>query len=239
MATLTLNTYAPQAVRQGLSRMGSDHEHLRQVPGLQFYRLLGTGRGSTLTLSADLRRWARFAVWSSADALEAFEASGWRAQERAGAAESCTAVLRPLRWRGRWGGAEPFEGPPARTADPGGPVAVLTRAAIRPTRLLRFWRAVPASQRHLDSQPGLLAAVGIGEVPLVHQATFSVWRSAQAMKAFAYGGAAHREVIARTHREGWYSEELFARFAVLDIRGRWGGRDLLGESGLAAPPTHL
>ncbi|WP_221090556.1 hypothetical protein [Deinococcus aquaedulcis] len=236
VATLTLNTYAPRAVRQGLSRMGSDHGHLRQVPGLRFYRLLGTGQGSALTLSADLRRWARFAVWSSWAALEAFEASDWRAQERAQAAESCTAVLRPERWRGRWGGTEPFEGQAAPAADPSGPVAVLTRAAIRPTRLVRFWRAVPASQHQLDRMPGLIAAVGMGEVPLLHQATFSLWRSTEAMKAFAYGGAAHREVMARTHREGWYREELFARFAVLDLRGPWGGRDLREEAGLGAPP---
>ncbi|UBV45417.1 hypothetical protein LAJ19_20000 (plasmid) [Deinococcus taeanensis] len=230
VVTLTLNTYPPHAARQGLRRMGTDHRDLRQVPGLTFYRLLGTGRGSTLTLSADLSRWARFAVWSSPEAMNAFEGGEWRAQERALTSESCTVVLRPERWHGRWGGADPFGIPPSPSERADGPIAVLTRAAIRPSRLVRFWRAVPASQRHLCAQPGLLATVGLGEVPILHQATFSLWRRSEDMQAFAYGSASHREVIARTRREAWYTEELFARFAVLEVRGRWAGRELLGPS---------
>ncbi|MFD1733943.1 hypothetical protein ACFSC4_26260 [Deinococcus malanensis] len=166
VASLTLNTYQPRQAWRGLIRMGTDHLHLHSVPGLTFYRLLGTGRGADLTLNADLRRWARFAVWSSLDALDRFEASAWRQQERGWLTGSCTVVLRPDRWRGRWGGVEPL-GPPAAGAGGGSesPVAVLTRAAIRPARMVSFWRAVPASQQHLGSQPGLLASVGAGEVP--------------------------------------------------------------------------
>ncbi|MFC4427310.1 hypothetical protein [Deinococcus navajonensis] len=225
IVSLTLNTYTRQAAWQGLTRMGTDHLYLRRRPGLRFYRLLGTGRGSELTLGADLRRWARLAVWSSPEALEDFEAGAWRARERARTLSSCTYVLRPVRWRGQWGGVDPFgeSGPPEpdgpAAAQPAGPVAVLTRASIRPSRLLSFWRAVPAAQLPLRDQPGLLFAVGVGEVPLLHQATFSVWRSAEDMKAFAYGSAAHRQVIARTQQEHWYREELFARFTVLEFRG--------------------
>ena len=41
-------------------------------------------------------------------------------------------------------------------------------------------------------------------------------KDAVALQEFAYATAAHRDVIARTPVEKWYSEELFARFAVLD-----------------------
>jgi hypothetical protein len=227
VVSLTLHRYGARSAWRGLGRMGLDHLHLRGVPGLSFYRLLGTGRGADLTLGADLRRWGRFAVWSSRAASSLFEDSPWRQRELALTDESYTLLLRPTRWHGRWGGLEPFGPPHPQTADTPGPLAVLTRAAIRPRRLAAFWRAVPASQDGLRAQPGLLASVGLGEVPLLYQATFSVWQDAASLRAFAYQGQGHRAAIARTRREGWYAEELFARFTVLDTWGTWEGRDPL------------
>jgi heme-degrading monooxygenase HmoA len=46
------------------------------------------------------------------------------------------------------------------------------------------------------------------------QGTFSVWESGEAVRNFAYKGEAHKAAIAATHREEWYAEEMFSRFAV-------------------------
>jgi hypothetical protein len=79
----------------------------------------------------------------------------------------------------------------------------------------------------LARRPGLRLAVGIGEAPVGLQGTFSLWESARALRGFAYGGDAHREVVARTATERWYAEELFARFAVEGAEGSVDGRDPL------------
>ena len=95
----------------------------------------------------------------------------------------------------------------------------ITRAKIRWSKNLRFWRAVPPVIVSLRGGVGVQVAIGIGEAPLGLQGTLSIWSDSAALKAFAYKGAAHSAVIRETLSQGWYSEELFARFALLEVRG--------------------
>ncbi len=212
-----------------MRHMAFDRPVLRSTPGLLFWRLLGSGRGASMSLGADLRRWALLAVWRQESALDDFlKTSPVAARWRGEALESWQVRLRPLASRGRWGGAEPFGTEAgAGVPDAGGPVAVLTRASIRPTRLVPFYRSIQRVDRLLAEQDGCLASVGVGEWPLARQATFSLWRDAGAVRDFAYRGQAHRRVIGRTRTEGWYSEELFARFAPYGSEGSWNGADPL------------
>jgi hypothetical protein len=94
---------------------------------------------------------------------------------------------------------------------------------------VQFWRAVPPVAEALTRAEGLRFARGIGEAPVGLQATFSVWDELDASAAFAYGTPEHRAVIARTTETGWYAEQLFARFAVLDAHGLVDGRDPMGN----------
>lgn len=215
--------------------MALDRPKLRAAAGLSFWRLLGTGRGRSMSLGADLRRWALFAVWDGEAALEEFlERSTVARRWRDATEEAWHVRLRPLSSRGRWGGRDPFGGLAARRAPdapdvrvPGAPVAVLTRASIRPRRLAAFYRAVPEVDRALREEDGCLASIGVGEWPVARQATFSLWRDAAATDRFAFRDGAHREVIGRVRAHDWYSEELFARFVPYAHHGRWDGRDPL------------
>lgn len=206
-----------------LASVPLDRRALRHVDGIRFAKLLGTGRGDTMTTSADLRRWAVFAVWEDEDALAHLDDFDGR---WAAATERYDLMMAPLGAHGSWDGEDPVGGADEST-HLGGPVAVVTRATVRLRQLPTFLRAVPPVQATMGATAGLLAAVGIGEVPVGRQATFSLWRDAAAVREFAYGDPSHAEVVERTRAEGWYGEEWFARFRPVSSSGTWDGVDPL------------
>jgi hypothetical protein len=226
LVTLHLWRVPRRAVPAAVLRMGLDRRPVRTVPGVRFAKLFGTGDGRTFTVrDADPRQWGLLASWTDRASARAFEGSPVATKWRTLAEESWRIELRPLSSRGRWSGREPFGSPAGGRWD--GPVAAVTRARLAPTRARSFWRAVPPVSADLVARPGLRFAFGIGEAPIGFQGTFSLWDSAAALRAFAYSGEAHRHVVERTGPEGWFAEELFARFAVEAADGSVEGRDPL------------
>lgn len=212
--------------------MGLDRRHLRGVPGLRFAKLLGTGDGRTFTLrDADPRHWGLLTVWDDATAADRFATTTTHRRWNALSDERLDVRLRPLASRGSWARRDPFGpidiGPgPARPAVDG-PVASITRARLRPSRAISFWRAVPPVSADLADVAGLSLAIGIGESPIGLQGTFSLWQSNAALNDFAHRRPAHAEVIRRTGPQRWYAEELFARFTVDSVAGTFAGRSPL------------
>ncbi|MDQ1104882.1 hypothetical protein [Nocardioides zeae] len=224
-----LRVWGTDRVLPALGRMATGGPRLRRTPGLRFAKLLGTGSARTFTpRDADPHHWALLTVWDDRAAAAAAAGSPVLRSWSRASHEELRVAMSPLRSRGRWSRREPFEPvAPVATAPVGtGLVASITRARLRPTRALSFWRAVPPVVEDLAATPGLRLALGIGEAPIGLQGTFSLWDSDAALRAFAHGSAAHRSAVRRTEPERWYAEELFARLAVLDVEGTYEGRSV-------------
>ena len=208
-----------------LGRLGLDRPRLSRVDGLVFWRLLGTGSGDNTGGGADLARTAVFAVWDDEAALDAFLATSSLAARWHTAQESWHVRLRSVGGHGRWRGIDPLDG--MELGSSGGTIAIITRADVH----RHSWRAFGAASNIVDAElhaaPGLIDVVGIGEAPIGRLATFSLWESLAAARSFAYSMPDHIEVMRRTRAEGWYAEELFARFEPYASAGTWNGRDPL------------
>ena len=204
----------PHSVPFALVAMALDRLVLRRSSHVGFFKSLGTGKGETFTpTDANPLRWGLLADVSDIDAFDrSFVVKRWRKN----CVDEFRAVIEPISSHGKWSNKEPFV-PSVQNWE--GQVIAITRARIAWKQNLRFWKAVPPVTASLKSTPGLVAAIGIGEAPIGLQGTFSIWESAAALKDFAYRGEAHIAAISATKKYSWYSEELFSRFAVREIRG--------------------
>lgn len=206
--------------------MGAARIAMARVPDIGFWKLCGSGVGEGFTPLPNTAVYAILCTWPDADtARDRLENTAVFRKYRKRAAETWTLFLAPTAARGNWSGKEPFlpVSEPAR-----GPLAALTRATIKPGILPKFWGRVPDISAVIGQDPNVVFKIGIGEVPMLHQITFSIWPGASEMAAFArLEGGPHAEAIKAVREGAWFKEELYARFSILGDTGTWGGKSPL------------
>lgn len=199
---------------------------------ISFWKLLGCGKNGTFDIHPDWRQWGILIVNRESSIVNedtgllhgSFINAWWNFFR----CETYTIMLEPIEGHGTWDGNEVF-GKLPKQSDYEGLIAVLTRATIRLNRLKHFWGHVDAVATQMNDADGFITSVGIGEVPWIKQATFSIWKSKTHMKDFAYRMKDHAEVIRKTKAEKWYSEDMFVRFKIISSFGRLNGIDPLKE----------
>ena len=216
-----------------LGQMGAARLDFRRMKEVGFWKLCGSGKGEGFLPVPNTAVWAILATWSDLDTAKTCVTDApvynrWRAH----ASESWTVYLSPTSARGAWSGVAPFE-PGDEQAD--GPIAALTRATVRAKAITGFWSRVPRIDDVIGENPDVLFKIGIGEVPWLHQVTFSIWPDLKTMNEFARNSGPHAEAIRAVRENGWFREELYARFSVLGHEGQWNGSvPLSGPERIAA-----
>ncbi len=234
-STLTLVRYPKWLSSAGFLSMAVFHFFLQKQKHIRFYKLMGSGKNGTFDIHPDLRQWAIMAVFDkeiisevSTEQLYGKSIVAWWNRCRC---EVMTIAIEPIEGHGKWDGKECFGNLP-KTSSYEGVIAVLTRATIRLSKATAFWKNVKSAAQNLTLTPGFIVSFGIGEIPWIKQATFSIWQNKNSMKEYAYKMKEHQQVIQKTRREDWYSEELFVRFKVLWTSGSLGGKNRLKELGV-------
>ncbi len=177
---------------------------------------MGTGKNGTFDRTPDWHQWALLET-GSADTLPEtppFLVYWWKWFH----CEKWVLQMEALEGHGTWDGKNCFGDLPRQTTHEG-LTGVLTRATIRFQKLPVFWKNAETVSQQLAGANGLLISLGMGEVPWIKQATFSIWESKEHIKQFAYQTPGHAEVIRKTRTENWYHEDMFVRFRIIGSTG--------------------
>jgi hypothetical protein len=189
--------------------------------GMSFYKLMGTGKNGTFDIRPDLNQWVYLWVWNSESDYQKFLGISYISKYlNKFTDEFFTIYLSPKQSHGFWDGKQPFGNNSNTAFREDELIIVLTRATIKLNKANSFWKNVPLIAQNFSKNEGFIYSIGTGEVPFLKQATLSIWKNENCMKAFAYHKKQHAEVIKKTRQNKWYSEELFARFSLLGYSGR-------------------
>ena len=203
--------------------MGIARVEMSRIQKLDFWKLCGSGTGEGFTPRPNTAVYAILCAWQDLETAEKqLKTNKIFERYRIKSSENWTVFLGPASVRGEWAGKKPFD---ADHKLDKGPIAALTRATIKPSVALRFWKHVPAISNVIGKNNDVMFKIGIGEVPFFHQITFSIWPDAISMAEFARKDGPHARAI-QSVREGlWFKEELYARFKVIDTKGTWNGNN--------------
>lgn len=205
------------------------HSYLSKQPGIQFYKLMGSGKGKGFNPFPDWSTYALLIVWENEkNAIGFFQNAELFKKYKSRTSERWTIFMKSILARGSWSNQNPFD-LHLDLDETNEWICIITRATIRWQKLYSFWKYVPTSEKPLANNNGLLYTKGIGEVPVVQMATFSIWENMEALKKFAYESEEHLVAIQKTRELNWYSEEMFCRFQPYKSIGTWGGKNPLAN----------
>jgi hypothetical protein len=208
------------------SQMQLGKNQLKNVEGLTFFKILGSGAKNGFSAVPNFGSYVLFCVWETERYADAFfQLHPFFREYQIRSSEQFTAYLHSAEAHGLWDGIQPFQ--KSAQLDPDKPIVVLTRARIRFRKLWSFWSRVGSVSQSLEGYDGLVLSIGVGEWPLIQQATISIWKTQKEMMDYAYKNTKHREVVTMTRQLNWYKEEMFARFIPYKFVGSWEGKNAL------------
>ena len=184
--------------------------------GLKFIKLLGTGSKDGFSVIPDFSSYVMITSWENDDFRKKFIDENKLFQEiKNKSSRRIEIKIDPYNYIGSWNGINPFKN---KSSYKKGKIIVLTRARVRLNKLINFFISTSSAAKSINSRKGAEYYKGVGELPIIEQATISIWKSEQSMKDYAYSDKSHLKIINKARKNKWYSEELFVRSNILSLK---------------------
>lgn len=196
-----------------------------ELPGLRYAEItIAAPMSGRLLPTPSPGRVGLIAGWENDGALDRFLDKHLAAQRLAG---GWHVRLQPVRVSGAWS-ALPGLPDGEQPIDDDEPAAVLTLGRLKLASALRFLRTSAPAEGLAVRSPALLASTLLAR-PLRLVATFSLWRTTAAMRAYAYGhaGPDHLAAIKAQRERPLHRESAFIRCRPYAPHGTWDGRQPL------------
>lgn len=203
------------------------------VPGMTYAEPTMVGPLGKRPPRPQLGRLGLIAAWDEDAAIDRFLeshpfggrlAGGWHAR------------LEPRRCFGSWAGMPELPKRELPMSDDE-PAAALTLGRLRVLRIRPFLKASKPAEGEAVGNPAVVALTGLTRPAgprLV--STFSIWRSAGAMREYAFGKDGPHQAAVRADRAlPFQHEQAFVRFRPYASHGSWNGSDPLAALIQSAP----
>ena len=191
------------------------NKNLINTDGLKFIKLFGTGSREGFSLIPDFSSYVIITSWKNDHFRKKFIAKNSIINEIINRSSSRVEIkIDPYSFKGSWNGINPFKNSSLYS---GGKIIVITRARVRFNKLINFLINTSLAAKSIKSHNGAEFYKGIGELPIIEQATISIWKNEQQMKDYAYSDKNHLKIINKARKDKWYSEELFVRSNILSL----------------------
>ena len=184
--------------------------------GLKFIKLLGTGSKDGFSVIPDFSSYVMITSWENDDFRKKFIDENKLFQEiKNKSSRRIEIKIDPYNYIGSWNGINPFKN---KSSYKEGKIIVLTRARVKLNKLINFFVSTSSAAKSINSKKGAEYYKGVGELPIIEQATISIWESEQSMKDYAYSDKNHLKIINKARKNKWYSEELFVRSNIISLK---------------------
>lgn len=214
----TISFFTVAGIKDGFwafSQVPQANRILENTPGLTFMKSMGSGSGKGFSVFPSFKNYCWVMAWEDETLARNFIKNNDYLAEYSHRSQSVSHLfLENIASHGEWSKQNPFTSVTEHDEDAN--IVVLTRARIKLGKLFTFWTKVGKTAGKLYQFPALKFSTGVGERPLIDQATISIWENKAQMMHYAYKDETHKNVIQLTRKYEWYSEELFARFVLKD-----------------------